>query len=220
MIENFDVLSKATSLAQKRGMKVSRAATRLGLPAQAAKACSVAAEIQFLETEGEFVSAAARIGQSCMTKTPEAYRYWFHASTDDGIKPVRVAVYRDSRCLVRVDTLEFVQVYGTNSGDLRLALIWLGYRENRGALTSLSIPSNLVEGKKTVEMFSYPVQEYWYQYPDHAGNLVVVKDRPHESVVPAYRVKRVYMSTTWKTHTKRVVVNVPRPYCDGLRKLL
>jgi hypothetical protein len=239
MIQNLDLLKQAEKLAKTRKMRVSKAATRLGLDPQAAKACSVASEISFAETADEFVSAARDIAHSCMSSTPEAYLYWHQASTEDGFRPVRVAIYRNSRCLVRIDTREFVKCYGEQSGDLHRALVWLGYRWNEHALESLTIPDKIQIGvEREVYCISRPektVWDFWIEKSKLTDEMrryvsasalndsfpsVEVRGFPRPEVwnarprqTPDYRRKPVY-------HYHKVKVFAPRPYCDGRRQTI
>jgi hypothetical protein len=240
MIKNWDLLAEAEHIAKTRKMRVSRAATRLGLDPQAAKACSVASEISFAETADEFVAAARDIAQSCMSYTPESYLYWHQASTEDGLKPVRVAIYRNSRCLVRIDTLEFIKCYGEQSGDLHRALIWLGYRWNEHALESLTIPDKIQIGvEREVYYISQPKKTVWdfwiekekltaemrryvsdYDLTNDNFTSVEVRGFPRPETwnarsrqTPDYEKDPVY-------HYRKVKVFARRPYCDGRRKFI
>ncbi|MFA7175343.1 MAG: hypothetical protein WC340_18355 [Kiritimatiellia bacterium] len=239
MIQNLDLLKKAEHLAKTRKMRVSKAATRLGLDPQAAKACSVAAEITFAETADEFVSAARDIAHSCMSETPEAYLYWYHASTDDGLRPVRVAIYRNSRCLVRIDTREFVKCYGEQSGDLHRALVWLGYTWNEHALESLTIPDKIQIGvRREVYCSSCPqktVWDFWIEKEKLTDEMrQYVSKCDLNDAYPIVEVRGFPRPETWNArprqkpdyekdpvyHYHKVKVFARRPYCDGRRQFL
>lgn len=220
-LEWLETLRIAEALSATRGMRVSKAATRMGLDPQAAKACSVASEILFAETKEEFVEAARTIGHSCMTETPESYLYWHAASTADKLHPVRVATYRDARCLVRIDTREFVKCYGSNAGELHLALVWLGFRWNESALIDLEIPDKIRTGTERVFLRSVPktsrVFEYTIYDADHFPHRVANAAR-----VPAGACRvssALQVVEHMDVHYSRPIY-ARRPYCDGRRKFL
>lgn len=211
-----EILMKAEALAKTRKMRVSKAAVRLGLDPQQAKACSVASEVAFVDDEEGMVRAAATIAHSCMTHAADAYRYWARAETDRAegpvIRPVAVAVYRNSRCLVRLDRREFVKCYGEQAGDLHRALVFLGFRWNEKALNDLWIPRVIQIGVE--------------REPFRTNRFVLVTDNTNPENIWRRAMGLRPILTLETDHRKVTVfenryrVFAPQPYSDGFRRYL
>lgn len=136
-------------LAQKRGMKVSKAAARLGFSPAECKAFSVASKVEIFTDEESMVEAVRSHGQSCMTASPLSYRYWAQTRNAQFLTCMAVAVYGDSRCLVRTDNRTFVQAYGSQSGEIIAGLKVLGFAQNPSEFSEgLEIPKKLFDKKE------------------------------------------------------------------------
>jgi hypothetical protein len=144
-IKKIQLHLQVMELSKMRGMKVSRAAARLGCDSVAAKAHSIAAQTEFFSDADGMVNAVRICGNSCMTSSATAYRYWAE-TTVDGVRVMAVAVYKRTRCLVRLDHMTYVQAYGENHADLLSALDTLGYEQDADKFSAgLEIPKVLHE---------------------------------------------------------------------------
>lgn len=100
---------------------------RYGMAPNEANVAIAAARTSFHKKAAMFI-AATKVAHSCMAGRPAAYANWGKAyDPADGSYPIRVAIYRNARALVRNNTRTFSKTYGEDCGYLEKALILLGY---------------------------------------------------------------------------------------------
>lgn len=119
----------------KRGMRPSRAASKLGLDECAIKmAASPYAELRFAQTPDEVykVYANTKMGESCMTKAPDSAAWLYGHYHGAG-----VAHISNARCVVNMIDKLYGRSYGEGAEELIMALRLWGFKHDSRPLLSL-----------------------------------------------------------------------------------
>lgn len=119
----------------KRGMRPSRAASKLGLDECAIKmAASPYAELRFAQTPDEVykVYSNTNMGESCMTKIPDSAAWLYGHYYGAG-----VAHISNARCVVNLIDKLYGRAYGAGAEELIMALRLWGFKHDSQPLLSL-----------------------------------------------------------------------------------
>lgn len=148
----------------KRGMRPSRAASKLGLDECAIKmAASPYTKLRFAQTPYEVynVYASTDMGQSCMTKVPDnaawLYGHYYGAG---------VAHISNARCVVNLIDKLYGRAYGEGAEELIMALRLWGFTHHSQPL--LSLPPTIHNSVDMTTATGAPIQydditdEYFY----------------------------------------------------------
>lgn len=122
----------------KRQIKLSKLASKQGLNPEIISGINYCQEVQFftgLDMNNEMI----KVGNSCMTQKNYPYYFWAYAD-----KKIKLAILKNSRCLINATEKTFYKLYGENCGDLKKALSCYGLKQDINAFESVNIPNDIL----------------------------------------------------------------------------